>query len=84
MDAPNARGESKELTVTGLNLGWAHFHLVALVTKEQGQSWEATWDMSPGSHDTTWTEASEPGSLALLSAELLGLGLLRRKRPRRS
>jgi len=70
---------------TGLGLDWVHFDLVAYVSEERGRvgsgRWAASWDINPGSHDTTWERTSVPeaSSLLLLMVGLLGLVALKRK-----
>ena len=65
---------------SALALDWVHFDLVAFVTAEKGKSgkWVSTWDINPGSHDTTWQSVPETGSLFLLIAGLAGLIVVRR------
>lgn len=83
---PNQRGEVKTLGISFSGVDWVHIDLVARVTNKQGTT---SWDINPGSHDSTWTKTSgggappasvpEPGVLLLMGAGLLGLVAARRK-----
>jgi len=66
---------------SGLALDWVHFDLVAFVTDQNGNSgrWASTWDINPGSHDSTWVNVPETNSLFLLMVGLLGLLGFKRK-----
>lgn len=82
---PNQRGEVKTFGISFSGVDWVHIDLVARVTGKQGTS----WDINPGSHDSTWVKTSgggtppasvpEPGVLLLMGAGLLGLAAARRK-----
>lgn len=81
-DKPNSEGEIKmfDYDFSGLSLDWVHFDMVALVTDDTGRrGWVSSWDINPGSHDTTWTSVPETNSLFLLMVGLLGLMSFKRK-----
>lgn len=68
---------------SALALDWVHFDMLAYVTDEKGNSgkWVSTWEINPGSHDTTWKRTSVPetSSLLLLMVGLFGLVGFKRK-----
>lgn len=81
-DKPNSEGEIKmfDYDFSGLSLDWVHFDMVALVTDDLGRrGWVSSWDINPGSHDTTWRSVPESTSLLLLMVGLLGLVAVKRK-----
>ena len=81
-DKPNSVGEIKifDYDFSGLSLDWVHFDVVALVTDDVGRrGWVSSWDINPGSHDTTWARVPETSSLFLLMVGLLGLVAIKRK-----
>lgn len=91
--APNSLGEIKTLRLStfGLSESWLHFDLVALVTDSQGnQNWVSTWEINPGSHDTTWMATGgtgplgnplpAPATIALMGLGLIGLGATKRRK----
>jgi len=75
-------GQVKEYSVAVSGFTWVHFDMYGLVTTQQGPVWKSTWDqdweMSPGSHDTTWIPA--PGAVFLGGIGVALVGLLRRRR----
>lgn len=85
-----AHGQIKTLTLAGFSsLAWIHFDVLALETNSQGQGIVTKIEKNPGSHDVTWKpnggtppqQIPEPGVLLLMGAGLMGLGLVRRRKP---
>ena len=65
---------------SGLGLDSVHFDLVALITDGGGnRGWRSSWNINPGSHDTTWVKVPESSSVLMLFVGLLSLVAVRRK-----
>ena len=74
-----ALGEIKEYLIDYTGFSSLHIDAYGLVTDEQGQKIATSWEMNPGSHDTTAT-VPEPSTLFLLGSGLLSLGFFSRKK----
>jgi hypothetical protein len=61
--SPNAVGEQKEYVVTFSGFTQMHFDVYGAVMTDQGMTVRTTWDINPGSHDSTAVPA--PGAMAL-------------------
>jgi len=75
-NSPNAIGEQKEYTVSFSGFSWVHFDVYGMVMTATGPQIRTTWDINPGSHDST-ALAPAPGAAALA---LIGIGLVIRQR----
>jgi len=69
--APNAEGEQKEYTVSFTGFSQVHFDVYGYIMTDSGAVIRTTWDINPGSHDSTAVPA--PGALAL---GLMGFALV--------
>lgn len=69
--APNAEGEQKEYTVSFTGFSQVHFDVYGYIMTDDGAVIRTTWDINPGSHDSTAVPA--PGALAL---GLMGFALV--------
>jgi hypothetical protein len=76
----NACGEQKEYLVSFTGFSQLHFDVYGLETDNQGNKKISTsWDINPGSHDSTTTKVPEPSALWLVGMGLLGMGFFGRK-----
>jgi len=65
---------------SGLGLASVHFDLVALITDDKGnRGLSSSWDINPGSHDSTWVKVPESSSVLMLFVGLISLVAVRRK-----
>jgi len=74
----NTTGQVKEYSVAVSGYTWVHFDMYGLEIRGIDQKWKTSWDISPGSHDTTWIPA--PGAILLAGIGVGLVGWLRRRR----
>lgn len=55
-------GEIKNIAVEIVDFDWAHFDVLAIETKNQGQTVRSTAWNNPGSHDVTWNNPTNGGT----------------------
>lgn len=80
IDIGAGSGEQRQYTVT-LATGFTtlHFDVFGLETDRLGRNrYQASWDISPGSHDSTHL-VPEPGTFLLLGIGIIGVGLVVRR-----
>jgi len=84
--SPNAGiGQSKTFSVTATGFDWVHFDIYAKITDKKGSRWISTWDINPGSHDSTYIPENgnniipAPGALFLASIGASLVGWMRRR-----
>jgi hypothetical protein len=79
---PNAQGEQKEYTVSFTGFSAVHFDVYGYITSVNGGGRIATtWNINPGSHDSTANNVvPAPGALLLGAMGLWGVGFLRGRR----
>jgi hypothetical protein len=77
---PNSLGEEKLFTVSVSGFDWVHFDAYGYETFVDGNppEFKDTWDINPGSHDSTWVPA--PGAILMSSIGVCLVGWLRRRR----
>jgi len=71
-------GEEKVFPVTVSGFSWAHFDLFGEVGKTTGSGTTYSWEISPGSHDSSYIPA--PGALLLVGMGSLLVGWARRRK----
>jgi hypothetical protein len=77
--ASNAEGEQKEYQVSFTGFSAVHFDVYGYITTETGHRIATTWDINPGSHDSTGI-VPVPGALVLGAMGLGCVGFLRGRR----
>jgi hypothetical protein len=74
-----ADGEEKTFTVSVGGFTWAHFDAYGYETNQLGKKFVSTWEINPGSHDSTYIIPA-PGAILLGGIGVALVGWLRRRR----
>lgn len=74
-----ADGEEKIFDVSVSGFTWVHFDAYGHEATDNGQVFKSTWDINPGSHDSTYMIPA-PSAILLASIGVSLVGWLRRRR----
>ena len=72
------KGQEKTFSVEITGFSWVHFDAYGYETDQRGKKFVSTWEINPGSHDSTYLIPA-PGAILLGSIGVVLIGWLRRR-----